>query len=111
MSVLSLPMNRKSTRSRRRPKAQLSQTAAEVLASLVAEEEKYGKELRTLVDGVIPVLLQCVLSKSDSVAAAGLFTSSANGKDDLAFTKPIIDMGVALETLEVTSQSHTAPES
>ena len=38
------------------------------LQALVAEEEKYSRELKTLVDGVIPVLLQCVLSKSDSIA-------------------------------------------
>ncbi|RMZ78417.1 hypothetical protein DV738_g3932, partial [Chaetothyriales sp. CBS 135597] len=100
MSVLSLPMQRKSTRSRRRTQQpQQSQSAEGLLASLAAEEEKYGRELRTLVDGVIPVLLQCVLSKSDSLAAAGLFTSSADA-DGIAFTKPIVDMGVALERLK-----------
>lgn len=100
MSVLSLPMHRTSTRSRRRPQAASSESAAEILQALVAEEQKYSRELKTLVDGVIPVLLQCVLSKSDSVAAAGLFATSANSKDDLAFTKPIIDMGIALERLK-----------
>ena len=100
MSVLSLPMHRTSTRSRRRPRTSYSESAAEVLQALVAEEEKYSRELKTLVDGVIPVLLQCVLSKSNSVAAVGLFTTSANSKDDLTFTKPIIDMGIALERLK-----------
>ena len=100
MSVLSLPLHRKSTRSRRKPQTLSSQSAAEVLQALVVEEEKYARELKTLVDGVIPVLLQCVLSKSDSVAAAGLFTSAVTGNDELAFTKPIVDMGIALERLK-----------
>ncbi|RMD41048.1 hypothetical protein DV735_g4084, partial [Chaetothyriales sp. CBS 134920] len=100
MSVLSLPTQRKSTRSRRRTQQpRQSQSAEALLASLAAEEEKYGRELRTLVDGVIPVLLQCVLSKSDSLVGAGLFTSSTDA-DGIAFTKPIVDMGVALERLK-----------
>ena len=48
----------------------------------------------------IPVLLQSVLSKSSSTAAAGLFTTSRTANDDLNFTKPIIDMGIALERLK-----------
>ncbi|RMZ89485.1 hypothetical protein DV736_g3287, partial [Chaetothyriales sp. CBS 134916] len=100
MSVLSLPMQRKSTRSRRRTQQPpQSQSAEDLLASLAIDEEKYGRELRTLVDGVIPVLIRCVLSKSDSLTAAGLFMSTADD-NDIAFTKPIVDMGVALERLK-----------
>lgn len=104
MSILSQPRAHRSRRSRRRPRstrvAQESNGAQEVLAALVAEEEKYGQELRTLVDGVIPVLLQSVLSKSDSAAAAGLFTFFTGAEDNISFTKPIIDMGIALERLK-----------
>ena len=57
------------------------------------------RELRTLVDGVIPVLLSCVLSKSDSAVAAGLFSRSAT-TDPNDVTKPIVNMGVCLERLK-----------
>ncbi|ETN46875.1 uncharacterized protein HMPREF1541_01064 [Cyphellophora europaea CBS 101466] len=99
MSVLSLPMHRRSTRSRRIAKALPPLPAAQILEGLVAEEAKYVKELRTLVDGVVPVLLQAVLSKSSSIAAAGLFTNVTD-PSDFSFTKPIIDMGIALERLK-----------
>lgn len=99
MSVLSLPMHRKSTRTRRKPPNQTGVSASQVLEGLVAEEAKYVKELRTLVDGVVPVLLQAVLSKSNTIAAAGLF-ASASDPADFSFTKPIIDMGIALERLK-----------
>ncbi|KAK5208085.1 hypothetical protein LTR47_002141 [Exophiala xenobiotica] len=104
MSVLSMPGARKSRRSVRRARsrrmAEDSASAQEVLAGLVADEKKYSQELRTLVDGVIPVLLQSVLSKTDSAAAAGLFTSSTSAQDDMSFTKPIIEMGISLERLK-----------
>ena len=104
MSVLSLPRagdSIKSARSIRTAKSRLSTaTLVEVLEELETDEAKYMRELKTLVDGVIPVLLQCVLSKSDSAAAAGLFSSSGCARDDLNFTGPIVDMGVALERLK-----------
>ncbi|KIV81443.1 hypothetical protein PV11_03632 [Exophiala sideris] len=103
MSIISQPRGHRSRRSRRRPRstrvAQDSNGAQEVLVALVADEEKYGQELKTLVDGVIPVLLQSVLSKTDSAAAAGLFTASST-QDDVGVTKPIIEMGIALERLK-----------
>jgi len=73
-------------------------TLQDLWEEFTADEIKYQRELRTLVDGVIPVLLSCVLSKSDSAIAAGLFGRSAS--DDAAVTKPIVDMGVALERLK-----------
>ncbi|OAP64407.1 hypothetical protein AYL99_00379 [Fonsecaea erecta] len=102
MSVLSLPRGSRARRSRRNARtAQTkppSSSAQEILATVVADEEKYGRELRTLVDGVIPVLLQCLLSKTDAAAAAGLFTSAS--QDGASITRPIIDMGIALERLK-----------
>jgi hypothetical protein len=104
MSVLSLPRgggsirSGRSIRTMRRPISKA--TLVEVFEELEVDEAKYMRELKTLVDGVIPVLLQCVLSKSDSACAAGLFSSSGNARDDLNFTKPIVAMGVALERLK-----------
>ena len=66
---------------------------------LASDEAKYMRELRTLVDGVIPVLLSCVLSKSDSAVAAGLFSRSSK-VEPIDVTKPIMDMGVSLERLK-----------
>ncbi|KIV97650.1 hypothetical protein PV10_01369 [Exophiala mesophila] len=104
MSVLSMPTKGRSIRSarsiRHSHRSKASHTAQEVLASLLADEEKYSRELRTLVDGVIPVLLQTILSKTDAAAAAGLFTTSQSAESDGSFTKPIIEMGIALERLK-----------
>lgn len=75
-------------------------TVNDLLRELAADETKYMRELKTLVGGVIPVLLTCVLSGSDSAAAAGLFRPSADPQDEANFTKPIVDMGVAIERLK-----------
>ena len=75
-------------------------TIDELLEELAEDEATYMRELKTLVEGVIPVLLSSVLSKSDSALAAGLFQPSADPKDNGHFTKPIVDMGVTLERLK-----------
>lgn len=103
MSVLSLPMGDAksivSARSIRTNRTRLEKaTLQDLWNEFTADEVKYQRELRTLVDGVIAVLLSCVLSKSDSAVAAGLFGRSAT--DDATITKPIVDMGVALERLK-----------
>ncbi|KAK6007266.1 hypothetical protein QM012_006274 [Aureobasidium pullulans] len=103
MSVLSLPMADSksivSARSIRTNRTRLEKaTLQDLWIEFTGDEVKYQRELRTLVDGVIPVLLSCVLSKSDSAIAVGLFGRSA--ADDVAITKPIVDMGVALERLK-----------
>ncbi|KAJ5642359.1 hypothetical protein N7490_006359 [Penicillium lividum] len=105
MSVLSVPASRsrsiRSVRSIRTNKSRLaSATIPDLLAELAADEAKYMRELKTLVGGVIPVLLTCVLSRSDSAIAAGLFRPSLDPKDDLNFSKPIVNMGVAIERLK-----------
>ena len=105
MSVLSLPQTGtksiRSARSIRTTRSKLATaTMPDFLQELATDEAKYMRELRTLVDGVIPVLLSCVLSKSDAAVAAGLFRPSGSADDNLAFTKPIVDMGVALERLK-----------
>ena len=105
ISVLSSP-NRKngsirSARSIRTNRSRLANaTVPDLLKELTADETKYMRELKTLVGGVIPVLLTCVLSKSDSAIAAGLFRPSTDPKDEVNFSKPIVDMGVAIERLK-----------
>lgn len=105
MSVLSGPVSRSgSNRSRRSFRSNRSRlanaTIPDLLAELTADEARYMRELKTLVGGVIPVLLTCVLSRSDSAIAAGLFRPSMDPKDDLNFSKPIVNMGVAIERLK-----------
>lgn len=108
MSVLSLPDTKTSrsktimsARSIRTNRSRLATaTMEDLMNELASDESKYMRELRTLVNGVIPVLLSCVLSKTDSTVAAGLFHSNANGKEDATVTKPIVEMGVALERLK-----------
>lgn len=104
MSVLSLPRSGKSIVSARSIRTNRSRLATatmeDLMGELASDEAKYMRELRTLVDGVIPVLLGSVLSKADSVAAAGLFSRTANGKGDANATQPIVEMGVALERLK-----------
>jgi hypothetical protein len=105
MSVLSMPKaagtkSIVSARSIRTNRSRLATaTVSDIMRELAADENKYMRELRTLVDGVIPVLLSCVLSKSDSAVAAGLFSRSAH-TDPSEVTKPIVNMGVSLERLK-----------
>lgn len=105
ISVLSLPQAGSksivSARSIRTNRSRLATaTIGDLMKELATDESKYMRELRTLVDGVIPVLLSCVLSRSDSAVAAGLFRPTANFSNDPNFTKPIVDMGIALERLK-----------
>lgn len=105
MSVLSMPKpagtrSIVSARSIRTNRSRLATaTIGDIMRELTSDETKYMRELRTLVDGVIPVLLSCVLSKSDSAVAAGLFSRSGKS-DPNAVTQPIVDMGVCLERLK-----------
>ncbi|KAJ5746987.1 uncharacterized protein N7511_008683 [Penicillium nucicola] len=105
MSVLSISTSRRgstrSNRSIRTNKSRLAHaTVDDLLQELVGDETKYMRELKTLVGGVIPVLLTCVLSRSDSAIAAGLFRPSLDPEDDVNFSKPIVNMGVAIERLK-----------
>ena len=105
ISVLSLPRAEqagiKSARSIRTHRPNLdSATVGDLMNEVTTDELKYQRELRTLVDGVVPVLLQCVLSQSNSAVMAGFLNRKA--KDDTSVTKPIVDMGVALERLKAS---------
>lgn len=108
MSVLSMPERKNSksksivsARSIRTNKSRLATaTTGDLMRELQSDEVKYMRELRTLVDGVIPVLLTCVLSKSESAVTAGLFSKTGTGGESAKITKPIVEMGVALERLK-----------
>ncbi|KAF5873786.1 uncharacterized protein Bfra_005252 [Botrytis fragariae] len=109
VSMLSLPdappagrtKSIRSARSVRTARSSLeTATELDLMRELAGDEVKYMRELKTLVDGVIPVLLTCVLSKSDSAIAAGLFNPDSTDMNETFLTKPIVDMGVALERLK-----------
>ncbi|USP74809.1 glycoside hydrolase family 105 protein [Curvularia clavata] len=106
MSVLSMPKatgskSIVSARSIRTNRSRLANASIEdIMNELASDEAKYMRELRTLVDGVIPVLLSCVLNKSEAAIAAGLFSRSSKTSDPSEITKPIVDMGVCLERLK-----------
>ncbi|KAJ6442263.1 mpv17 / PMP22 family domain-containing protein [Purpureocillium lavendulum] len=105
VSVLSLPDN--STipsgirNNRSRPSLRKTRTGSsdvmsdELLRELVDDENLYLRELKTLVDGVIPVLLTHVVNGTNSTE---LFGAGSSSKDGLS--KSVVNMGVALEKLK-----------
>lgn len=76
-------------------------TISDLMKEVASDEAKYMRELKTLADGIILVLLKCVLSKSDAALAAGLY-SKAPSKDDVTnATNLIRELGVALNRLKI----------
>ena len=105
ISVLSMPRSKSksivSARSIRTHRSRLATaTLADLMEEVAADETKYMRELRTLADGVILVLLKCVLSKSDAALAAGLYSRAATPDDISNATKLIRELGVALTRLK-----------
>lgn len=106
VSVLSLPDNEygpsrtrsvKSTSSLRRRTSNLEKvTAEDLLQEFSVDEDLYQRELKTLVDGAVPVLLKQVVHGSNNYAA-DLFANSSNGENSLG--KSVVNMGIALEKL------------
>ncbi|KAF2216165.1 hypothetical protein CERZMDRAFT_55899 [Cercospora zeae-maydis SCOH1-5] len=105
ISVLSIPQDNERRvvpaksirRSKRKPGLG---TVAEIMNELSTDELKYQRELRTLVEGVIPVLLKHAVSgTSSSSPGSRVFSRSTS---DPSVTRPIVDMGVALERLKTT---------
>ncbi|RFU25574.1 hypothetical protein B7463_g10770, partial [Scytalidium lignicola] len=112
LSVLSLPDSAeqgransiRSARSIRTTRTDLeTATIRGLLRELADDEAKYMRELRTVVDGVIPVLLNMVLSKSSSIFSAEVLNSEVGTatEDKKKLTRDICSMGVALEKLKV----------
>ncbi|KAI0552123.1 hypothetical protein F4679DRAFT_535965 [Xylaria curta] len=74
-------------------------TVDNLLREFARDENLYSRELKTLVDGVIPVLLsQFVHGKGD--ASGGLFTSPSGSHKDDPLPKAVVSMGIALEKLK-----------
>jgi hypothetical protein len=107
ISVLSMPASRSksivSARSIRTHRSRLeTATLEDLMKELASDETKYMRELRTLADGVIPILLKCVLSKSDAAIAAGLFKRAPSSEKEAIAeaSKAIHDMSVAIQRLK-----------
>ncbi|KAF2861350.1 hypothetical protein K470DRAFT_215196 [Piedraia hortae CBS 480.64] len=98
MSVLSSSKPSSRVKSVRRRDVAGASTA-DIMNEVSTDELKYQRELRTLVDGVIPVLLTHVLQKADATGTKRLFSGTAAGRD---ITRPIVEMGVALEKLKAS---------
>ena len=109
VSVLSLPddfetisRNRslRSARSVRRVSNHLHDaTVDNLLREFARDENLYSRELKTLVDGVIPVLLsQFVEGKRDQ--SGDLFVSPKSTHKDDPLPKAVVSMGIVLEKLK-----------
>ncbi|KAH6648940.1 hypothetical protein BKA67DRAFT_661878 [Truncatella angustata] len=110
VSVLSLPddtnnvgrsRSLRSARSVRRTSNHLnSATVDALLQEFAQDEDLYRRELKTLVDGVIPVLLNQFLHGSGSVVSEDLYSSpTAKGKED-SMSRSVVQMGIALEKIK-----------
>ncbi|RFU73069.1 hypothetical protein TARUN_9188 [Trichoderma arundinaceum] len=72
-------------------------TADDLLKEFADDENLYQRELKTLVDGVVPVLLSHVVS--DTATSEPFGTASAKVKVDIT-SKSVVNMGVVLEKLK-----------
>ncbi|KAF8425942.1 hypothetical protein EV426DRAFT_531047 [Tirmania nivea] len=70
------------------------------MEEFIAAEKRYMRELKTLVDDVIPVLLSTVLERADNHVAARQFGAGALSGKLVNPTRPIVDMGIALERIK-----------
>ncbi|PHH87690.1 hypothetical protein CDD83_8536 [Cordyceps sp. RAO-2017] len=105
VSVLSLPDNasvpsgikdKRSRPSLRKTRGAVDVTADELLREFVDDENLYLRELKTMVDGVVPVLLSHVLYGTTATELFGCDPSRLDA-DDLS--KSVVNMGIALEKL------------
>lgn len=118
VSVLSLPddsqisgrlRNLHSRASLRRTKSKSDTvTLDDLLQEFVEDENLYQRELKTLVDGVVPVLLTTVLN-GDSKAALSLFGPESPRSKANTMSKAVVNMGIALEKMKNAHRraSHT----
>ncbi|KAI1635742.1 hypothetical protein F4809DRAFT_642234 [Biscogniauxia mediterranea] len=109
VSVLSLPDNTatlrssrslRATRSVRRPTSHLDHATVEgLLQEFANDEDLYQRELKTVVDGVIPVLLKHLVY-GDGSSAKDLFGPSCGNPKEDKMSKAVVNMGVFLEKLK-----------
>lgn len=62
------------------------------------DENLYSRELKTLVDGVVPVLLN--YAGSESADQLSVFAANSPGKKVDALSKAVVGMGISLEKLK-----------
>lgn len=97
----SVPQGIRNARSRpsvRRTRSKRSAvTTNDLLREFADDENLYNRELKTLVDGVIPVLLNAVIGESADLAT--VFGPSAPGRKVDAMSKAVVSMGISLEKL------------
>ncbi|KAM4061252.1 hypothetical protein HRG_013008 [Hirsutella rhossiliensis] len=105
VSVLSLPddssipsgiRDKRSRPSLRKARGTVDVTADELLREFVDDENLYLRQLKTMVDGVVPVLLSHVVY---GTSATELFGSSPSKPGSYSLSKSVVSMGVALEKL------------
>ncbi|KAI0150231.1 hypothetical protein GGR57DRAFT_504570 [Xylariaceae sp. FL1272] len=109
VSALSLPdetavpsrsRSLRSTGSVRRASNHLREATVEgLLQEFVHDENLYSRELKTLVDGVIPVLLSQFVHRRGETANDLFDSSKASSKED-PLPKAVVNMGIALERLK-----------
>ncbi|KAI0124298.1 hypothetical protein BJ170DRAFT_638814 [Xylariales sp. AK1849] len=89
----------KSARSVRRTSNHLDNATVEgLLQEFARDEDLYQRELKTLVDGVIPVLLNQVVHGNGS-QQEDLFASPKGKQKEDSLSKNVVQMGIALEKL------------
>lgn len=108
VSVLSLPddasgpprtRSRRSARCVRRPSTRINNaTLDELLLEFEDDEDLYLRELKTLVDGVIPVLLTQFVNKN-SRARKDLFGSSPQKYKEDTLDNAVVNMGISLDSI------------
>ncbi|EFX01132.1 hypothetical protein CMQ_6074 [Grosmannia clavigera kw1407] len=109
VSVLSLPddarrLSRaksiKRARSLHRRTSKLDNaTLSDLLLEFGEDDDLYSRELKTLVDGVIPVLLTQFVHERDPQRSAQIFGAGADAHRINMMSKAVVDMGVVLEEL------------
>ncbi|KAJ2902308.1 hypothetical protein MKZ38_000698 [Zalerion maritima] len=109
VSVLSLPEDPnvppsrsrsiRSARNVNRSSSKLNKTTLRNLLREFREDESlYSRELKTLVDGVVPVLLKHVV-QGNGKGGDDLFCNDETGKKAAAMAKSVVGMGVSLEKI------------
>lgn len=116
ISILSAPKPNKSIRSAARTRSHRTKTSrkvstltvADLMEEISSEEVRYMRELRTLVEDVVPVLFSTVLERADDIVRRTSMNGGNTGNNNYSLrtgfganpTRPIVDMGISLERLK-----------
>lgn len=116
ISILSAAKPNKSIRSAARTRSHRTKTnrkvstltVTDLMDEISSEEIRYMRELRTLVEDVVPVLFSTVLERADDIVRRTSMNGGNNGNNNYSLrtgfganpTRPIVDMGISLERLK-----------